>query len=160
MPGGRPTDYKEEYCDEIIRFFSVEPFKLEEFVDTYGNKKVFVKPEKFPTFERFATNIGVSAITLKRWAEDKDEAGELKHPEFCQAYTRARDLQAANMIEGGMGGSYSGPFTVLAAKNIIAWRDKQDMEMTGSNGGPIKSECTMLVEFVKPSAKIDENPIT
>lgn len=131
MPAGRPSEYKPEYCDQIIAFFNVPPFEVKTGVDKDGNFVERFQTNTFPTFERFAAKIGVVAITLRHWAEEKDSEGNYVRPDFFQAYSRARDMQAANMVEGGMAGTYAGPFTVLAAKNLIAWRDKQEIEHSG-----------------------------
>ena len=148
MAGGRPTDYRPEYCEEIIKFFSIDPAVAVPGVDRDGNPRDIMVPNRFPTFERFATNIGVTSRTLQNWSEETDERGNLVHPEFFRAYAQAKDLQGANLVEGGMGGTYSGPFTVLAAKNLMTWRDKQDLEHSGRNGGPIES--SIKVEFLAP----------
>lgn len=133
MPAGRPTDYRPEYCEEIVKFFGIDPVAVVPGLDRDGNPKDILVPNRFPTFERFATNIGVTAKTLQRWAEEKEEDGSLKHPEFCLAYAQAKDMQGANLVEGGMGGTYAGAFTVIAAKNFLGWRDKQDNTTTLQN---------------------------
>jgi hypothetical protein len=145
--GGRPSEYDPKYCDEIVKFFEVEPFERKTGIDANGVIVERYQTNTFPTLERFASKIGVVAITLRHWAEERDSEGNLVRPEFFHAYSRARDLQAANMIEGGMAGTYSGAFTVLAAKNLIAWRDKQ--ELTGANGDPLVPAATTIT-VVRP----------
>lgn len=149
MAGGRPTDYREEFCEQIVKFFSIDPVAVVPGVDRDGNPKDILVPNRFPTFERFATNIGVTTKTLQRWAEDKNEDGSPKHPEFCLAYAQAKDLQGANLMEGGMGGTYAGSFTVVAAKNLIGWRDKQDHEISGKDGAPIETKTTIDASAVE-----------
>ncbi len=32
--GGRPTSYDPKYCDEIIAFFNVQPYRVEKLIKT------------------------------------------------------------------------------------------------------------------------------
>ena len=123
---GRPTKYRDDLPDRLIAFFDVEAFTAE--VSDSG--KVAMKPAKFPTLARFAAHVGVSRNTIHRWATETDEAGEPLKPEFCDAYKRARDLQEAILIEGGMAGAFQPSFAIFTAKNVLGWRDRQEIEHT------------------------------
>ncbi|PWF55093.1 terminase small subunit [Massilia glaciei] len=127
-PRGRPTDYRDEFIDEIVSYFDIP---VESVVDvdvadrdgrTVTEKKVVINT--FPTVTRFASSIGVTRGTLHDWATAKNPDGTLRRPEFSYAYTRAKDLQDALLVEGGLSGRYEGRFAVFAAKNLIGWRDQ------------------------------------
>lgn len=109
MPAGRPTKYKPEYADELIKFFEAEDAKGE-----------------FPTLENFACHLGVYSGTLRNWANEEDEAGNLKHPEFFTAYKRAKDYQHKALVSGGLQGRFHGSFAIFTAKNVLGWRDQTD----------------------------------
>lgn len=109
MPGGRPTKYKFEYCEDIIRFFSKKPTRKSK-----GNT-IVVPP---PLFARYAQKLGVSYETLQEWRR--------VHPEFSDAYKACKKIQEAIMLEGAIAGHYSAAFTIFSMKNMHNWRDKKE----------------------------------
>lgn len=134
MPGGRPTKYKPEYCDEIVEFFSVEPTREVEVVtiDKKGNESVRYeqKPNPLPQLVHFAAKIGVDDDTIVEWAK--------KHKEFSAAYNKTKRLQKAFLIENGLhAGRYAPAFAIFTAKNITDMRDVIETEITGKDGGAI-----------------------
>ena len=148
MPAGRPTLYRPEYCERLIAMFNVEAFTNESYTNGNGEEKTRVVPCKFPTLARFAANIDVDRDTLKEWANKTDESGALVHPEFSAAYKKAKDLQEAILVEGGLAGAYETPFAIFTAKNVIGWRENSKMEHVGKDGGPI--EHTTVVKYIEP----------
>ena len=147
-PIGRPSSYKDEYVDELIRFFDVAVYTIKTTYDKEGNEKTEKVLNPFPTLARFATKIGVTRETLHDWATAKLPSGELKHPEFSYAYKRAKDYQEALLVEGAIGGMYQANFSIFTAKNVLGWRDKTEQEITGADGAPLLSG--IQVTFVKP----------
>lgn len=149
MAGGRPSDYDPSYCDRLVKFFNIEPFIREQYTDMAGNEKTRFVPNRFPTLARFAAELDVDRSTLAEWASKVDAEGVLVYPEFSRAYKRAKDFQEAILAEGGLAGAYETPFAIFTAKNVIGWRDKQDvdanMHHTGAGGGPISSEVTLKI---------------
>jgi len=132
---GRPTVYRPEFCQMIVSFFDI-PLEREVIVDLEDGQGGVIKETRlvanaFPTFKRFASRIGVSSDTLRKWARAKKPDGTPVRPEFFWSYARARDLQESLLIEGGMSGVYDCRFAILAAKNILGWRDRveQDIEV-------------------------------
>jgi len=122
MAGGRPTKYDEKYCEEIVEFFDQEPFK----VSQGDNGKIELMPCALPTFERFAFKIGVHRDTLHEWLK--------KHPEFSDAYKKAKDLQKDILIQNGLVGAYDKTFAIFVAKNVTDMSDKQGIDHTSSDG--------------------------
>ena len=125
QPLGRPPKYRPEYAQQLIDFF-----------ETYGEDHVredgTVIPGRMPTLSRFATMVGVTQETLRNWADATDDfSGGSLYPEFFAAYYQAKEYQAAAMTEGYTSGRFANPgFGVLIAKNLLAWRDKMDVEST------------------------------
>ncbi len=149
-PVGRPTLFKEEYADQLIAYFDIEPFERRPLLDSQGNEKGSeIVPAKFPTLARFAISIGVTRDTLYEWATAKKEDGELKHPDFSYAYKKAKDYQEAILVEGAMANAFHANFSIFTAKNVLGWRDKMEQEITGADGAPLLSGIN--VTFVKPA---------
>ncbi len=124
--GGRPTDYDEKYCNEIVEFFSVDPYReVSEVIEGKGFSKESFKlvPNKLPFLSAFARKIGVCHDTLIEWTKI--------HPEFSEAYKNAKELQKEFLIENGLQGLYSAPFAIFTAKNITDMRDKFETEHSG-----------------------------
>ena len=47
-------------------------------------------------------------------------------------------LQSDTMTEGAMTGKYNPTMTIFALKNWCEWKDKQETEISGKDGGVIK----------------------
>jgi len=139
---GRPTKYDFKFCDEIIKYFDQEPHFASPVVTTYkdGTTKEEVKfiPCDLPTLAGFASKIKVCRDTLHEWDE--------KHKEFSDAIKRCKDLQENILITNGLKGLYAQPFAIMAAKNIISWKDKQ--EISGDKESPLEIK-TQLDEVQK-----------
>jgi len=148
-PVGRPSSYKDEYVDDLIRFFDQSVYTIKTTYDKEGNEKVEKVLNPFPTLARFATKVGVTRETLHDWATAKLPDGEPRYPEFAYAYKRAKDFQEALLVEGAIGGMYQANFSIFTAKNVLGWRDKMEQEITGAEGAPLLQG--IQVTFVKPN---------
>lgn len=127
MPAGRPTKYDLKYCDEIVEFFTVEPFReVPEIIEGKNFSKETIKllPNKFPTFEKFAADNDLHVDTLIEWCK--------QHPEFSEAYKRCKELQKDFLIQNGLGGLYPAAAFCFVAKNCTDMRDKQEIEHSGT----------------------------
>lgn len=135
--GGRPTKYKEEYCKDIIEFFSI-PTTYEQEV-TNVNKKTgeefttyIEKPNNLPTFEGYAKKICVDVDTLKNWTRE--------HEEFNKVYERCKQLQKDFLVQNALLGYYNTTFSIFLAKNITDLKDKIECDSTIRNVEPVKVE--------------------
>ena len=132
MPGGRPTKYKEEYCQKLIKFFNIAPHFETPCITTLknGTTKEEIKfiPSDLPLLSTFAVSIGVCRDTVYEWANGKDKDGKLRHPEFSDALKVAKDCQRRILITNGLKGLYNNTFAIFTAKNLIAWRDKTEVD--------------------------------
>ena len=121
---GRPTKYKPEYCQEIIKFFDRElVHHVAKEVIHPKDGVISIMEERatdLPLFEAFAHSIDVHVDTLHEWKK--------VYPEFSESYKRAKQLQKEHLVTNAMQGRYSNSFAIFTAKNILGWRDKQEIE--------------------------------
>lgn len=127
-PGGRPTDYRPEYCRRVIE------------LGKQGKSKA-----------QIAAALDVARNTLDNWAE--------ANPEFLSAITHARDLSLAwwedKAQEGLIMEPGAGTFNAsLWAKSVSCrfpddYSDRSKHEITGKDGGPVKTETTWVIQPVK-----------
>lgn len=129
MAGGRPTTYKPEYCELIIKHFDKEPF-TSSYDEASG--KTHRNAILLPTLTNFARSIGVARSSIYEWAKE--------HPEFSDAIKIAQELQEEVLMQNGLFGAYDKTFAIFTAKNICGWKDKQDIEHSGSIGSISDSE--------------------
>lgn len=126
---GRPTKYKPEYAERMEEFFSIDEPSYRESANKQGTIQMVAR--RMPTMERFALGIGVTVGTLWNWAnKTKKDSEEPVHPEFLEAYTRARDCQMVYILEAGVVGALNSPFLNLFMKNAHGWQDKIEQEVT------------------------------
>lgn len=149
----RPTKYDPKYCDDIVAYFercqaeilidikffqpnknvSVEtilnPLAKENDVDNtlqaWAVKAIDQKlvMQRFPTYVRYARNIGVSKSTLFEWAEH--------HKEFSDAIGICKDIWEAILLENWLQGTYNSPFVQFLLKNNYGYKDKIETEHSG-----------------------------
>lgn len=128
MPAGRPTKYKPEYCQQLIKHMS-----------------------EGLSFKTFGVEINVDEQTLYTWCE--------KHPEFLESKNIGRKAQElffektgrAAMV-GKIPGFNSTAF-VWMSKNMLGWRDRQDIEISGKNGSPIRHELSDITNATTEELK-------
>jgi hypothetical protein len=117
-PKGRPTSYKPTYCNEAVEYLA-QGYSL----------------------TAFAGEIGVCRDSVYNWMDT--------HPDFFDAIKKGRakgqatwEKRLASMaIEGGGNATA----IIFAMKNLYQddWREKQTLEHTGKDGGPIEQAVTL-----------------
>jgi len=127
MAGGRPTDYRPEYCERVIELGRTGASVVE-----------------------MAAEIGVARATLEaNWTAN--------HPEFLEAFTQAKQLSQVwwekmgreNLIvPQGITFQATVWSRSMAARFPADWRESSKTEISGPNGGPIES--SIKVEFLAP----------
>ena len=169
---GRPSLYEDRYVQMMEDYFNVPSnqiyakgaieteqavrminegnlegakLMLQSRTDSY---KVVVIPANFPTLSELANKIGVTRETLWHWAYAKNEDGTPKYPDFFNAYKRAKDHQERILVENGLLGAYKGNFAIFTAKNVLGWRDKQNIEHSGGDK-PVEIEQVSDLELAK-----------
>lgn len=130
---GRPTKYRPEYCQKIVEFFDRKPYEpmLKDdgtpFLNKFGDPVMI--PAVFPTFERFAFEIGVEVKTLHNWCNE--------HPDFLQAFTRAKHLQSDVLDVNGLAENYNAGYAKFIAINCTEKVDKVETKHSGAIATPV-----------------------
>lgn len=124
---GRPSEYRQEYCQDMIDFFKGAP-RFSEVPEsrTQGGQSGSVErhkqiPAPMPTFFRYADKIGVNDLTLQIWSEE--------HEEFFIAYNKCKALQKEWLLEIGLSGMTPPASFIFIAKNVTDMRDKVEQDI-------------------------------
>lgn len=129
---GRPSKYLPSYCEDILAYFDKEPFTEVDVPQPNGLVKRQRMATDPPTLSGFAKSIGVSVDTLGRWATEVLVDGGMKHGDFAEAYARAREMQEALIIRGGLLGLYEPRTAQAALKNLHGWQDQPERKVAVS----------------------------
>lgn len=148
MPAGRPTKYDPKYAGMLMEYFDVPAGYDAEVENSKGVLQSVRHAADFPTFAGFANSIDVHRETLLNWA-DTDENGEPLNPEFFDAYKKAKDHQERILIQNGLKGGYHPAFAIFTAKNVIGWRDKQELDHSSSDRSMSPPQAIMTTDPVE-----------
>ena len=75
---------------------------------------------ELPFFSAYARKIEVNTDTLIEWRS--------VHPSFSVAYKKCKELQKEVLAKYGLNGGFNATFSVFTAKNILGWRDVQEIK--------------------------------
>jgi len=130
--GGRPTKYKAEHCNALVRFFNINPHFSKDITITKSDGTQIDKSEEtasdMPFFIDFCESIGIDYSTFENWIDKKSPYFK---KEFFRAYKKALQYREKVLITNGLLGLYSPAFAIFTAKNILGWRDKSEVEHSG-----------------------------
>jgi transposase len=130
MPAGRPSDYKEEFCQTVVEC---------------GKQGM--------SLVEIACELGVVRSTLQLWEANIPEfsVAMAKARELSQAWWEKTGR--VGMIEepGGVKLNASIYSRSMAARFPADWRENSKLEHTGKDGGPIETET--VIRIVRPPAK-------
>ena len=125
MPAGRPTDYKPEYCDQVIEMGNIGMSVVE-----------------------MAATLGIVKSTMT-------DLWPVAHPEFKVALTQAREcaqswwetMGRVNLIMPQGSGTFQAAVwsRSMAARFPADWREKSETTLQGADGGAIKTESTVVI---------------
>lgn len=114
MAGGRPPKYGPEMAEKARAYFE-DP------------KATFDMP--IPSIGGLACFLGVARDTIYAWRDEHEEFSDiLKQGASWQEVHFSRRLADKDVATAGL---------IFTAKNVAGWRDKQEIEHTGKDGGPI-----------------------
>jgi len=130
MPAGRPSNYREEFCEQIIE-----------------------KAKQGKNMYRIAADWEVSWDSLNDWTHN--------YPKFYQAYTRARSIQNADLIEkvvNGMGDpKFNGNTAKLVLTHVCRLADQRNLKVQGIGDGGFAEKGKALFKAIdKGSISADE----
>lgn len=130
MAGGRPSDYRPEYCEQVIEF---------------GKLGLSVA--------QMASRLDTSKQALLRWVEANPEFRDAM--EVARSHSQAwwEEMGQANLIMPKDSGSFQGSVwsRSMAARFPDDWRENKGVELTGKDGG----DLNLSVVFVEPTPKAD-----
>jgi hypothetical protein len=112
MPAGRPTDYRPEYCDDLV---------------WHMNEGL--------SFESFAGKVGVNRDTVHEWAKVHPAFSEAK--KRGEALSRACWENILKTIAATGTGNATAAIFALKNKFPAEWRDRHQHEHMGDGGGPV-----------------------
>ncbi len=121
LPIGRPTLYRPEYCQELIEFFDLEPYReITKVHQRTGNEYTERIANNLPSLVGFAAKIGISRMTIQNWGK--------KYPDFLYAVTRAKACAEHILVTNALLGLYNAQFSIFVAKNYTDLRDVQEVK--------------------------------
>ena len=134
--GGRPTEYKEEYCDEVDVYLKENKDEYE-MIDDYKEDekpvandtelKILKRKERrkgiikvnLPTIEGFALRLNVSEKTLYNWRD--------KHPKFLQSLGKINREQKKRLLNMGLSGEYNSTIAKLILSSNHGMVERSDI---------------------------------
>lgn len=130
MAGGRPLLFNspDEMQAAIDEYFATDAF-IEQ-----GDTTIFA-----PTVSGLALKLGMTRQSLINY-EAKDE--------FFATIKKAKTRIEVALEQKLYGQTVTG--LIFNLKNNFGWKDKSEQELSGPNGGPIKTETQWVVEPVRP----------
>lgn len=132
-PEGRPSKYKPEYCEQIIKFCS-EGYSI----------------------TGFAGSIGVCRDTIVEWARVHPEFSlAVQAAKAAAAYSYEKDAKRIRTDGGGPG---SATIVLFGLKNMAPddYSDKQQLEHSGPDGAPIQAVNMTVSEYQEVARKVIE----
>ena len=143
-PNGRPTKYKPEYCQRMVEYFNVDPYReITRVNEKTGKEYTQRTANSLPTLVGFAVSIGVSRMTIQNWGK--------KHPEFFYAVTRAKASAEHMLVTNALLGLYNPQFSVFVAKNYTDMRDVKELNIHDNEPPPRTTK-----EVIDGIAALDE----
>jgi hypothetical protein len=132
MPGGRPTDYKPEYCELLIQYMS-----------------------KGYSYQTFAAQVNCNVDTLYEWEKKNPEFSDAKKMGFIKSQAFWEDIGIQGLWTAPNGPNLNATVWIFNMKNRFKWRDKQPDEETQNNQTTVhvvsESKIDKLLERVIPS---------
>jgi hypothetical protein len=126
---GAPTKYKPEYCQEMLDYFDIEPYRtVTKKVMTKKGELLEIEEDEandFPNFAGFAVKIKVTPETLLNWSKT--------HDNFKEVYSLCKACQENYLSVNGNKGLINTAFGIFTAKNVTKWRDRLPEEKDDIN---------------------------
>lgn len=112
---GRPSKYKEEFCDRVHDY-------LAENQDTRKNSVLLTV--QLPTIEGFADYLDVNKTTLYEW--------EKANPIFSNALDKIRHEQKKRLLNSGLSGAYNSTIAKLVLSANHGMAEKTEVKETST----------------------------
>lgn len=123
---GRPETYRKEWCDLLVKYFSVSLYetKTKEIVSA-GRVVVATEevPRDMPSIHGFCVDHNIPRRTLYDNAK--------KHEELSHTLDWCREQQVRFLMAHGLNGNYNSGFAKFLLINMSDYREKVDKEVSG-----------------------------
>jgi len=128
MPGGRPTDYDESFCDKVVELGAIGK-SVEQIAKELGFaiRTLYLWRDTYP---QFMQALNTAKELEQAWWEDQAQAYMLEHKDGPK-------LNATLWSRS------------MAARFPKKYRDNSKIELTGEGGAPLIPH--IQVSFVKPN---------
>lgn len=123
---GRPTEYRNEFVDEVAKYLKKCKDKVTEFHKTRGDKSDSyerIVEVNLPTIEGFSEYIGVSKDSLYEWKS--------LYQDFSDALDEIIVKQHNALVSGGLSGTYSPVIAKLLLSSNHGYKEKSDVTSDG-----------------------------
>lgn len=137
---GRPPRFAtvEELKREIEIYFRTQDNRIKTVdIDENGNAKQAIVPAPY-TIEGLVYSLDVEPETLWAWEHDAEHGG--RGPQFSNAVKGAKKRIRAQWAER-VQESKNPAGTIFYGKAALGYRDVQQVELSGKDGGAIQEEC-------------------
>lgn len=119
---GRPPKYAHydlELPKQLVEYFDVPVFKEDG------------KLNRIPSLVSFCREKGIRYGAMRHWlaSENREYFSDLQ-----EAWAESLALFERNLVEAGITGKANAIFTIHVTKNMLGWRDKQELELGGKMG--------------------------
>ena len=122
MPAGRPPKFK-------------TPEDMQASVDEYF---AMCDDDNPPLISGLAYHLDMTTESLRRYGEDDEFSATVKKAKQRVEIALEKRLQANSPVGA-----------IFSLKNNFGWKDKSEHELTGADGGAIKTDNKWTVEVVK-----------
>jgi hypothetical protein len=141
---GRPTSYRSEFPEMMYDFFNKPAFEDRHIYNNQGEKVMATVATPYLSLASFAVYIGVTTETIRKWATETLDNGQLRYPEFSSTYHHVKQIQASNLVQNGATGAYKENFAKFLAINNHGYKERiiQDISVTSVGVETIDSETS------------------
>ena len=151
MGAGQPTNYDDKFVEEVDLYLESCNDTEDSFVTFSGEKGDGYQRTievNLPTLEGFAEwirgkyeNVKCTTSSIWNW--------ENSHPEFLEATTRIRNVQAMKLMNGTLSGKYEKSMAQLILRSQSRhYQPIEKSEVSGKDGGAIQTESNLSPEQV------------
>lgn len=126
MPGGRPSEYKEEYNDKVDDYLATCVDTEYDWTKTDGDKTTSFEHRvkvQLPTIEGFAIFIGVPRRTVFDWRDANDE--------FSHSLDKILVEQKKRLLNKGLSGDYNSTIAKLILSSNHEMSERTDITSGG-----------------------------
>ena len=145
--GGAPSYYEDKYCDDVDEYLESCDDLDGSFITFEGDKGTGYQRKvdvDLPSQEGFAEFLRNKYEKSRKYNVGTFWNWEEKYPEFLQATTRIRTVQAIKLMNGTLSGKYEKGMAMMILKSQSRHYQPTDKaEISGPGGGAIKTESSM-----------------